>query len=154
MTNPRTPDDRTGPPTHARPVEPPTVRRAVRPELGGRPRRAKPEWAGARMVIGIAGLASASALATAMLPSIAPQTAAVTAIDTGAAAVDAAQPTDQPSPSVIHVTHVITLAPGQTLPPDLLKSQTPAAATPTPRATPRPTPRVIIHTVTKQSGKP
>jgi hypothetical protein len=154
MTNPRTPNDRPAPPIHARPVGAPSVYRAARPDLGARPRRTKPEWTGARMVIGIAGLASASAIATAMLPSIAPQTAAVTTVDTGAAAADAAQPTDQPSPSVIHVTHVITLAAGQTLPPDVLKSQTPVAATPTPKATPRPTPRVIIQTITRQSGKP
>jgi len=153
MTNPRTPDYRSGPPGHARPQAATTSHRVVRADLPGRPRRSKPEWTGARMVIGIAGLASASAIATAMLPSIAPQAAVVTTVD-AAAAADAAQPTDQPAPSVIHVTHVITLAPGQTLPPDLLKSQAPAKATPTPRATPRPTPRVIIQTITRQSGKP
>jgi hypothetical protein len=102
------------------------------------------------MVIGLAGLASASALVTAMLPSIAPQPTAVTvSVDTAAT-----DPTQQPDPSVIHVTHVVTLKPGQTLPPDALVNQTPAAATPTPKATPRPTPRVIIQTITKQSGKP
>ncbi|MFN8630896.1 MAG: hypothetical protein U0838_11430 [Chloroflexota bacterium] len=136
-------------PSH-RPIVP--VSTAVRPDLATRRRRGKPESNGVRMVIGLAGLASASALATAMLPSIAPQPAAITTaeqVDT--AALD---PTQQPDPSIIHVTHVITLKPGQTLPPDALVNQTPAPATPKPKATPRPTPRVIIHTVTKQSGKP
>jgi hypothetical protein len=115
-----------------------------------RSRRRKPDWTGARMVIGVAGLASASALATAMIPSITPQTTAVTAVDTSVAQ----DPTQQPDPSVIHVTHVVTLAPGQTLPPDALVNQNPVAATPTPKATPRPTPRVIYQTITRQSGKP
>ena len=56
--------------------------------------------------------------------------------------------------SVIHVTHVVTLQPGQTLPPDALVNSTPGPATPTPVATPRPTPRIIIQTITRQSGKP
>ena len=152
MTSPRTPDDRRGPTLHARPADLTSVHSVARPGVDARKRRTKPEWAGARMVIGIAGLASASAIATAMLPSIAPQPPAVTVVDT--AAVDTTQSTDQPAPSVIRVTHVITLAPGQTLPPDVLASQGPVTATATPKATPRPTPRVIIHTVTKQSGKP
>lgn len=110
-------------------------------------RRGRPEPNAVRMVIGIAGLASASAFVTAMLPSIAPQPNAITT-----AADQAVGGADQPQPSVVHVTHVVTLAPGQTLPPDALANQAPAAATPKPKATPRPTPRVIIQTVTKQSG--
>jgi len=153
MTNPRTPDNRPGPPTHARPQpQGPAVHHVARIDQSGlaRPRRGKPDWTGARMVIGIAGLASASAIATAMIPSITPQTTAVSAVDTTVAQ----DPTQQPDPSVIHVTHVVTLAPGQTLPPDALVNQTPAAASPRPKATPRPTPRIIIQTITRQSGKP
>jgi hypothetical protein len=114
-------------------------------------RRGTAQSSGVRMVLGLAGLASASALASAMLPSVLPQPTVVTTMDTSAVAAD---PTALPQPSVIHVTHVITLAPGQTLPPDAAASTTPVPATPTPRATPRPTPRVIIQTVTRQSGKP
>ncbi len=115
-------------------------------------RRGTAQSSGVRMVIGLAGLASASALASAMLPSVLPQPTVVNTVDTSAAA--AAAPTVGPQPSVIHVTHVITLAPGQTLPPDAGVNMTPVPATPTPRATPQPTPRVIIQTITRQSGKP
>ncbi len=156
MADPRKPGVRPGPQTQARPRPDShqphlTLHHRAGAELGDR-RRAGAQSAGVRMVVGLAGLASASALASAMLPSILPQPAAVTTIDTSAAA--AADPTAQPQPSVIHVTHVITLAPGQTLPPDAGVNTTPAPATPAPRATPRPTPRVIIQTVTRQSGRP
>jgi hypothetical protein len=135
---------------HARPgPDVRTVRPDARPDLVARQRRGRPESNSIRMVIGLAGLASASALATAMLPTITPQPAIVTTANTAVA-----DPAQQPEPSVVHVTHVVTLAPGQTLPPDALINQAPAAATPTPRATPQPTPRVIIQTITRQSGKP
>jgi hypothetical protein len=153
MTDPRNSGARPGPLPPMRPRPNPHVS----PHPAGRAgleirRRGVPQSSGVRMVFGLAGLASASALASAMLPSVLPQPQVVSTVDTSAAA--AADPTQQPSPSVIHVTHVITLAPGQTLPPDAAVNQTPAPATPTPRATPRPTPRVIVQTVTRQSGKP
>ncbi|HEY4753274.1 MAG TPA: hypothetical protein VIH37_08320, partial [Candidatus Limnocylindrales bacterium] len=91
--------------------------------------------------------ASASALASAMLPSVLPA-AGVAATGVDAAAADA----QQPQPSVIHVTHVVTLAPGETLPPDAGVNLPPAA--PVPQATPAPTPRVVIQTITRQSGRP
>ncbi len=151
MTDPRIPNHRPGPPSHARPQPMASgAHRAGHADVEQhRRRRGRPESGGVRMVIGLAGLASASALATAMLPSISPQPATVTIADTAAAG-----PTQQPEPSVIHVTHVVTLAPGQTLPPDAQVNQSPAAATATPKAIPRPTPRVIIQTITRQSGKP
>jgi hypothetical protein len=153
MPDPRTPPYRSAPPVHARPhTGAPPDQHLARLELETRRRRGKPESNGVRMVIGLAGLASASALATAMLPSITPQPTAVTTVDTAAAAP--AQPTEQPQPSVIHVTHVVKLQPGQTLPPDALVNMTPGPATPKPVATPRPTPRVIIQTITRQSGRP
>lgn len=154
MTDPRYPGARPGPPPPARP-RPDTIaphlslHHAARAELEARRRRGKPESTGVRMVVGLVGLASASALASAMLPSILPQPTVVTVMDTTAAG-----PTLQPEPSVIHVTHVVTLAPGQTLPPDAGVNTTPGLATPAPRATPLPTPRVIIQTITRQSGKP
>jgi hypothetical protein len=101
------------------------------------------------MVVGLAGLASASALASAILPSVLPG-AGATSTSMGTVAADAAQ---QPQPSVIHVTHVVTLAPGETLPPDAA-ANLPAGQGTLPLATPQPTPRVIIQTITRQSGRP
>ncbi len=155
MTDPRKPSSRTGlqPPAQPRPdphTAHLTLHHRASAELETR-RRGIAQSSGIRMVLGLAGLASASALASAMLPSVLPQPSAVTTMDTSAVAAD---PTAQPQPSVIHVTHVITLAPGQTLPPDAAANMAPTTPTPTPRATPRPTPRVIIQTVTRQSGKP
>lgn len=137
-----------GPPTYERP-RPGQVGpvRHPRPGLEARARRGKPESNAVRMVLGLAGLASASALATAMLPSILPQPAAM-------AGADAAAANAQPDPSVIHVTRVVELAPGQTLPPDIAAAASAPPATPAPKATPRPTPRIIYQTVTRQSGKP
>jgi hypothetical protein len=154
MTEPRRPDAPPGrqPPPRPRPdAAAPhlSLHHAARAELEARRRRGKPESTGVRMVLGLAGLASASALASAMLPSILPRPTVVTVMDTTAAA-----PAQQPAPSVIHVTHVVRLAPGQTLPPDAGVNMTPGPATPAPVATPRPTPRVIIQTITRQSGKP
>jgi hypothetical protein len=149
MTDPRTRVN-AGPPPFDQPRPSRVVpARLPNPALEARARRGRPQSNGIRMVFGIAGLASASALATAMLPSILPQPGMVATVDT--AAVDPAQ---QPDPSVIHVTRVVQLAPGQTLPPDAAANVNAPAATPRPRATPRPTPRVIYQTVTRQSGKP
>ena len=148
MSDPRPPERLQGPPLPARPIrtaDSPSHR--GRPGLGTRPRRARADSTGVRMVLGLAGLASASALASAMLPSVLPATGvAATGVDTAAA--DA----QQPQPSVIHVTHVVTLAPGETLPPDAGVNLPPAA--PVPQATPAPTPRVVIQTITRQSGRP
>ena len=143
------------------PRTPPATAADTRPDLPTRPvaaaptrlpragheirrRHGKPDATSIRMVLKLAKLASASALATAMLPSILPPSAIITNINAT---------TQQPEPSVIHVTHVVQLAPGQTLPPDAAANLLPGAAAPA-QATPRPTPRVIIQTITRQSGKP
>lgn len=159
MTDHRDPRARLGPQPPLRPrsgahAQHLSLHHRARAELEARRVRGPAQSSGLRMVLGLAGLASASALASAMLPSILPQPTVVTTVDTSAAA--AAQPTQQPTPSVVHVTRVITLAPGQTLPPDAGTSLAPAPATPapTPRATPRPTPRTIVQTITRQSGRP
>jgi hypothetical protein len=89
-----------------------------------------------RIVFGMAGLASATALLTAMLPSVTPS--AVAAVET----VDTTT-TTAPAPSVRHVTRVVTLSPGQTAPPNA-----PVVVQPTP------TPRVRVKVVTRQSGQP
>lgn len=89
-----------------------------------------------RIVFGMAGLASATALLTAMLPSVTPS--AVAAVET----VDATT-TTVPAPSVRHVTRVVTLNPGQTAPPDAQVV-----------VQPTPTPRVRVKVVTRQSGQP
>jgi hypothetical protein len=101
-----------------------------------RVRRAKPDPNPLRLLLGLAGVASASALVTAMLPSIMP-----------AQVVDAAQQQNDaavaPQPSVIHVQKVVQLAPGQTAPPHAsVKVQ------------PQPAPKVRVKVVTRQSGKP
>ena len=99
--------------------------------------RAKPDPNPLRLLLGLAGIASASALVTAMLPSITPAAVADT---TGQQTTDAAV---APQPSVIHVQKVVQLAAGQTAPPNVsVKVQ------------PQPTPRVKVKVVTRQSGKP
>lgn len=137
------------PPDPPRRSQPVPVRQAG-PMHPARTRRAKPEPNALRMVLGLAGLASASALATAMLPTILPQPATAGGADT--AVIDTATP----EPSVITVTRIVQLAPGQTLPPDAANagSLTAPAPTPQPKPTARPTPRIIYQTVTRQSGKP
>jgi len=147
MSDPRTRPD-LGRPRYERPrpVQAAPTRLPRPCALEARARRGKPESNALRMVLGLAGLASASALATAMLPSIAPQPIA------GADAAAANQA--QPDPSVVHVTRVVQLAPGQTLPPDLAAAASAPAAAPAAKPTARPTPRIIYQTITRQSGKP
>ncbi len=101
---------------------------------GERPVRAKPDANPLRLLVGLAGIASASAIASAMLPSVTPAPATVADI---AALTDATTP----GPSVIHVTRVVMLKPGQTAPP-----QASVVVPPTP------TPRVKVVTTTRQSG--
>ena len=101
-----------------------------------RPQRSKPDPNPMRLVFGLAGLASATALVTAMLPSVTPSPVAVVeAVDMTTAV--------GPEPSVLHVKKVVTLQPGQTAPPNA-----PVVIRP------NPTPRIILRTVTRQSGKP
>ena len=111
------------------------------PPAGGvrvpRPQHAKPDPRPMRLAFGMAGLASATALLTAMLPSVTPSQVAVAdavAVDTTVAAV--------PEPSVIHVLKTVTLEAGQTAPPDSSVV-----------VRPQPTPRIVVKTVTRQSGK-
>jgi hypothetical protein len=101
-----------------------------------RPQRSKPDPTPMRIVFGMAGLASATALLTAMLPSVTPSSVAVVqAVDTTTAVA--------PEPSVLHVTKVVTLNPGQTAPPNTQVV-----------VQPQPTPRIRVKVVTKQSGQP
>lgn len=110
--------------------------RVPRPEPGrGAPRGpgARPDPSPLRLLLGLAGLASASAIASAMLPSVLPRA------DGAQVVLDAAA---VPEPSVIHVTKVVQLLPGETPPP-----QASVIVQPTP------TPRVHVVT-TRQSGRP
>jgi len=100
-----------------------------------RARRGKPDPNPLRLLIGVAGVASASAVLTALLPSVMP----TQVVDAGAGFVAEAVPV----PSVLHVTKFVTLKPGQTAPPNA-----PVVVQPTP------TPRIRVVTVTRQSGKP
>lgn len=120
----------------ARPQRPAPVTAAPRTP------RARPDANPLRLMIGLAGLATAAAFTTAMLPSVTPVAdAAVDTVPVDQVAVVA----DQPAPSVIHVKKYVTLAPGQTAPP-----QATVVVRPTP--TPRVTVKVVVKT--RQSGKP
>jgi hypothetical protein len=101
-----------------------------------RERRARPDPTPLRLLAGVAGVASASAILTALLPSVTP-----VAADAGPGAGVVADAV--PAPPVRHVTRYVTLQPGQTAPPSA-----PVVVQPTP------TPRVHVVTVTRQSGKP
>ena len=118
-----------------RPLPPGSVPAAdIHPPRPQRPQRAKPDPKPMRLLFGMAGLASATALLTAMLPSVTPsRVAVVEAVDTTT--------TVAPEPSVLHVPRVVTLNPGQAAPPNA-----PVVVKPTP------TPRVRVKVVTKQSG--
>ena len=86
---------------------------------------------------GFVGLASLSAIAAGLLPGLVPPASAGPAAGT-TVAVAASTP-----PAVKHVTRYVQLKPGQTAPP-----QAPVVAAP------KPTPRVVVVTTTRQSGKP
>lgn len=120
MSEPRLP----GPPR-------PPVRPRPTPDMRGS--RSRPDPNPLRMLLGLAGIASASAITSALLPSVLPR-------ETAPVQVAEAVPLSQPS--VVHVTRVVQLLPGQTPPP-----QAPVVVQPTP------TPRVHVVT-TRQSGTP
>lgn len=86
-------------------------------------------------MFGFVGLASLSAIAAGLMPSVVPAAVA----DQGTASVVA----DGALLPVKHVTRYVQLKPGQTAPPQ-------AAVV----AAPKPTPRVVVVTTTRQSGKP
>ena len=91
---------------------PPLLARARAPRSSQRP-EGRPDPNPLRLMLGFAGLASASAFTTAMLPSVAPAQDAAAVADPNANT--AAVP--QPEPSVQHVTRYVTLQPGQIAPP-------------------------------------
>lgn len=127
------PDPR--PPLRDRPI-PDAARppRPARPIPGAaRPARTRPDPTSLRLLVGLAGVASASAITSALLPSVLRHPAATQTV-TDVVPV--------PEPSVIHVTRVVQLLPGQTAPP-----QASVVVEPTP------TPRVHVVT-TRQSGVP
>jgi len=111
------PADRTPRATLAAPVH------APRPRADANP---------VRLMIGLAGLASAAAFTTAMLPSVTPAAVPAPAVQEAA-------------PSVERVTRYVQLKPGETAPPGA-----------TVVARPNPTPKVTVKVVTqtRQSGKP
>ena len=127
-------------PTPARSAGTVPVRPSGSP-AGPRPRpeaRPRPDPNPMRFLAGFVGLASLSAIASGLLPTVVPAAAAgAGAATTTTLAAPAA------SPAVKHVTRYVQLAPGQTAPPQ-------AAVV----AAPKPTPRVVVVTTTRQSGKP
>ena len=99
-------------------------------------RKPRPDPGPLRIALGLTGVATATALVTALLG---PSSGAVaTGVQT--ATVDQAVPSGAPV-AVKHVTRYVQLAPGQTAPPQAVVKQAPA-----------PKPRVVVVT-TKQSGK-
>ena len=129
-TPPTTPSDGMRPGAPVRTAPPP------------RPQHSKPDANPLRLLVGLAGIASASALVTAMLPSVSPAEVVVAADTTGMTAV-------VPEPSVLHVTRYVTLQPGQTPPPQ-------SSVLVKPQPTPHVTVKVVkkVQVVTRQSGKP
>jgi hypothetical protein len=130
-------------PVRPRPV---TVGAVARPgpEVGPRPQprprpeaRPRPDPNPMRLMAGFVGLASLSAIAAGLLPSVVPAASAGVVSTTTTVMADAA-----PLPAK-HVTQYVQLKPGQTAPPQ-------AAVV----AAPKPTPRVVVVTTTRQSGKP
>lgn len=85
-------------------------------------------------LIGLTGLVATSAIATSIvLPPARSNVATMTSVEAPAV----------PAAPVRHVTRYVQLRPGETAPP--------SAAV---RAAPDPTPRIVVVTTTRQSGKP
>lgn len=99
-------------------------------------RKARPDPGPLRIALALTGMATASALVTALLG---PSSSAVATAAQTATADQAVVPAT--SVAVKHVTRYVQLAPGQTAPPKAVMTQAPA-----------PKPRVVVVT-TKQSGK-
>jgi hypothetical protein len=87
-----------------------------------------------RTLIGLTSLAAMSAIATAIVsPPSGSDAATTTTVQTVVV----------PAASVQHVTRYVQLQPGQTAPPSAVVKAAPAA-----------TPRIVVITTTRQSGKP
>lgn len=89
-----------------------------------------------RTLIGLTGLAAFSAIATAIVSPPGGNASGSTTTTTVQAQV-------APAASVKHVTRFVQLQPGQTAPPQAVVKAAPAA-----------TPRIVVVTTTRQSGKP
>lgn len=118
------------------PVQRPSAAPTARPRPEPRPR---PDANPMRLMAGFVGLASLSAIASGLLPSVAPAASAGSASSEAPVTV-AADAGPQP---IRRVTRYVQLKPGQTAPPQ-------ASVV----AAPKPTPRVVVVTTTRQSGKP
>lgn len=141
MGNPRDPRYAPRPSIPTLSAQPP--RPPVRPAPVERQHRAKPNPNPMRLMFGLLGIASVSALTAAMVPSITPapvdaaDPSTVDAAAAGVPAVEAVAP-------VRHVTRYVTLQPGQTPPPGAVvqdqPNPTPILKTQIvqPQATPRP----------------
>ncbi len=84
-----------------------------------------------RIVIGMAGVAATTAMATAIAKPPPPTTLTTVVTEV------------QPAPSVLRVTRYVQLRPGETPPPQAVVE-----------VTPTPSPQVVVVTTTRQSGKP
>lgn len=122
-------------PTAGSPVSGTTVARGS----GTGPKR-RPDPRPMRIAFGVTGIAAFTALASAIVSPV--PAASGSAGPTGAADAAGAGPgtAPAPTPAVVHVKRIITLAPGQTPPPQAVVTRLPA-----------PSPRVVTI-VTSQSG--
>lgn len=131
----------------ARPAVPsaPAARQAPAPRQG----RKAADASGLRALVGLAGLAAASAITTALLPSILPVADASSADANGAGN---GPTTIQAAPGTVSgpaaATAPATRTPGATRAPSV------AAPAPSVQVAPQPTPKVRIHSNTHQSGQP
>lgn len=98
-----------------------------------RPAAARPDARPLRMLIALTGVAAVSALATVIAAPLPASQTTTTLVVTQAL----------PSVPVTHVTRYVQLKPGQTAPPSAHVQAAPVA-----------TPRVVVVTTTRQSGKP
>ena len=153
------------------PVRPAPGQSATPVRLVPEPRapRARPDPNPIRLMMGLVGIASASAFTSAMLPSILPRSVQALVADAAASPSAATATTSTPvtdttaSPgaSVLHAATVVKLKAGQTAAPTVVAVQaTPAAKVatvlPTPQVAavqPSPTPKPHVVT-TRQSGAP
>jgi hypothetical protein len=120
---------------------PTAARPRPRPALETRAPKARPDPNPLRLMLGFAGVATASAFTAAMIPSVAPAQDAAAVADPNANTAAVVQP----EPSVLHVTKFVTLQPGQVAPPQ---------STVIVRPQPTPIVRTKVVVRTRQSGKP
>ena len=138
MSDPRPPRPLAARPLPSRPLPPRPL--AVRPSPeptrppAHRSGPGRPDSRPMRTLLGLTGLAAMSAIATAIVsPPVTGDAAVTTSVQTQSL----------PTAPVQHITRYVQLQPGQTAPPSSVV-----------KAAPAPTPRIVVVTTTRQSGRP